>query len=142
MEIKRSRSRPASEGSADWFTGKVRIEVLFQTSPPGRAQGVSVTFEPGARNAWHSHPAGQVLIVTAGNGVVQARGGPVEPIGPGDVVICPPGETHWHGATPDHALTHIAIQEEVDGRVVDWEERFRDTAGPSRAEGTTKGASP
>jgi quercetin dioxygenase-like cupin family protein len=119
----RSGSRPSSEGLPGLFTGKVRIEILFTGTPPGHAIGQSVTFEPGARNAWHSHPAGQALIVTAGEGVVQSWGGPIERIHAGDVVYCPPGEKHWHGAAPDNRMTHIAIQEEVGGRVYNWMEK-------------------
>jgi quercetin dioxygenase-like cupin family protein len=126
MEIKRSGLRPTSEGQPGLFTGKVRIEILFTGSPPGRAQGQSVTFEPGARNAWHTHPAGQALIVTAGEGVVQSWGGPVEHVHPGDVVYCPPGEKHWHGASPDSQMTHIAIQEEIDGKVYNLTEKGSD----------------
>jgi len=123
MDIKRGGSRSSSEGPKEWFTGRVRIEPLFQASAPGRVQGASVTFEPGARTAWHTHPLGQTLIVTAGRGFVQRWGGPVEEIHPGDVVSCPPGEKHWHGATPDSALAHLAIQEELDGKVVSWMEK-------------------
>jgi quercetin dioxygenase-like cupin family protein len=137
MEITRNGSRSVSEGSADRFKGKVRIELLFKASRPGRTQGVSVTFEPGARNSWHSHPAGQVLIVTAGQGVIQTRGGSVEHIGPGDVVVCPPDENHWHGATPDGPMTHIAIQGEVEGRVVDWEDEIPDKQRPTGVRGTS-----
>jgi len=126
MDIKRGGSRSSSEGPKEWFTGKVRIEPLFQTSAPGRVQGASVTFEPGARAAWHTHPLGQTLIVTAGRGFVQSWGGPVEEIHPGDVVSCPPGEKHWHGATPDTAMTHIAIQEGLDGKVVSWMDKVSD----------------
>ncbi len=116
-------SRSSSEGPAEWFTGKVRVEPLFQATAPGRAQGAHVTFEPGAHSAWHTHPLGQTLIVTAGHGFVQSWGGAVEEIHPGDVVSCPPGEKHWHGATPDSALAHLAIQEELDGKVVSWMEK-------------------
>ncbi len=126
MDIKRSGSRLSTEGPKESFTGKVRIDRLFQASAPGRAQGASVTFEPGARAAWHIHPLGQTLIVTAGRGFVQSWGGPVEEIHPGDVVSCPPGEKHWHGATPDSAMTHIAIQEELDGKAVNWMEKVSD----------------
>ncbi len=123
MDIKRSASRSSIEGPAEWFTGKVHVEPLFQATAPGRAQGANVTFEPGARSAWHTHPLGQTLIVTSGRGFVQSWGGPVEEIHAGDVVSCPPGEKHWHGATPDSALTHLAIQEELDGKVVSWMEK-------------------
>jgi len=126
MDIKRSGSRSSSEGPTDWFTGKVRVEPLFQASAPGRVQGASVTFEPGARSAWHTHPLGQTLIVTAGRGFVQSWGGPVEEIRVRDVVSSPPGEKHWHGATPTSAMTHIAIQEAVDGKVVNWMEKVTD----------------
>jgi len=126
MEIKRVGSRPSSAGPADWFTGTVRIDPLFQASAPARVAGASVTFEPGARTAWHIHPLGQTLIVTAGAGLAQREGGPVEPIYPGDVVWFPPGERHWHGATPTTAMTHIAIQEALDGKVVDWMEKVTD----------------
>ncbi|HEX6013644.1 MAG TPA: cupin domain-containing protein [Geminicoccaceae bacterium] len=126
MEIKRSGSQPSGKGPADWFTGSVRIDPLFQAPDPARARGASVTFEPGARTAWHTHPLGQTLIVTSGRGWVQAWGGPVEEIHPGDVVWFPPGEKHWHGATPTTAMTHIAIQEALDGKVVDWMEQVSD----------------
>ena len=123
MDVKRSASRSSKDGPAEWFTGKVRVEPLFQATAPGRAQGANVTFEPGARSAWHTHPLGQTLIVTSGRGFVQSWGGPVEEIHAGDVVSCPPGEKHWHGATPDSALSHLAIQEELDGKVVSWMEK-------------------
>jgi len=126
MDIKRASSRSSSEGAKEWFTGKVRIEPLFQATAPGRAQGASVTFEPGARTAWHSHPLGQTLLVTSGRGFVQSWGGTVERIQPGDVVSCRPGEKHWHGATPGGAMTHIAIHEELDGKVVNWMEKVSD----------------
>lgn len=120
MEIKRVGSQPSAKGPADWFTGTARIDPLFQASDPARVQGVSVTFEPGARTAWHTHPLGQTLIVTAGCGWVQRAGAPVQEIRPGDVVSIPPGEKHWHGATPTTAMTHIAIHERLDGKTVDW----------------------
>ena len=126
MEIKRIGSQPSGKGPADYFTGTVRIDALFQTTEPARAAGASVTFEPGARTAWHTHPLGQTLIVTAGVGWVQHWGGPVEEIRPGDVVWFPPGEKHWHGATPTTAMTHIAIQERLDGKFVDWMEHVSD----------------
>jgi quercetin dioxygenase-like cupin family protein len=126
MEITRAGSQPSSKGPADWFTGTVRIDPLFQAHPPARAAGASVTFEPGARTAWHTHPLGQTLIVTAGVGRAQRWGGPVEEIRPGDVVWFPPGEKHWHGAAPTTAMTHIAIQEALDGKVVDWLEKVSD----------------
>ena len=126
MEIKRNGSQPSGNGPADWFTGSVRIDPLFQTPEPARVQGASVTFEPGARTAWHTHPLGQTLIVTAGCGWVQREGSPVEEIHPGDVVWFPPGERHWHGATPATAMSHIAIQENLDGKVVEWMEKVSD----------------
>ena len=126
MEIARVGSQPPTKGPADWFTGAVRIDPLFQTKTPARAAGASVTFEPGARTAWHTHPLGQTLIVTAGVGWAQREGGPVEEIRPGDVVWFPPGEKHWHGATPTTAMTHIAVHEALDGRTVDWLEQVRD----------------
>jgi quercetin dioxygenase-like cupin family protein len=126
MEIKRVGSQPSSTGPADWFTGTVRIDPLFQADPPARAAGASVTFEPGARTAWHTHPLGQTLIVTAGCGLAQRWGGPIEQIRPGDVIWFPPGEKHWHGASPTSAMTHIAIQEQLGGKVVDWMEKVSD----------------
>src|SRR5881397_662950 len=111
MEIKRIGSQPSARGPAEWFTGTVRIDSLFQAPDPALVQGASVTFEPRARTAWHTHPLGQTLLVTAGRGFVQSWGSPVEEIDPGDVVSCPPGEKHWHCATPTSAMTHIAIQE-------------------------------
>jgi quercetin dioxygenase-like cupin family protein len=126
MEIKRVGSQPSIKGSADWFTGTVRIDPLFQANAPARTSGASVTFEPGARTAWHTHPLGQTLIVTAGSGRVQREDGPIEEIHPGDVVSFSPGEKHWHGAAPTTAMTHIAIQEALDGKVVDWMEKVSD----------------
>jgi quercetin dioxygenase-like cupin family protein len=126
MEIKRSGSQPSSRGPVEYFTGTVRIDPLFKPPAPARGLGASVTFEPGARTAWHVHPLGQVLIVTAGFGFVQSWGGPAEPIRPGDVVWCPPGEKHWHGAAPTTAMTHIAIVEQLDGKAVDWMEKVSD----------------
>jgi quercetin dioxygenase-like cupin family protein len=123
MELRRSGSRPSSKGPADHFTGAVRIDPLFSPPEPARAAGALVTFEPGARTAWHTHPLGQTLIVTAGCGWVQREGGPVEEIRPGDVVWFEPGEKHWHGATPTTAMSHIAVQEKLDGKVVDWMEQ-------------------
>lgn len=120
MDITRNGSTPSARGPADWFTGTVRIDALFAANAARRAAAASVTFEPGARTAWHTHPLGQTLIVTAGLGLVQREGGPVEEIRPGDVVWFEPGEEHWHGATPTTAMTHIAIQETLDGKVVDW----------------------
>lgn len=126
MKISRSGSASSAKGPADWFTGTVRLDPLFAAEDPGRATGASVTFEPGARTAWHTHPAGQTLIVTAGFGRVQREGGPIEDIRPGDVVWFPAGEKHWHGAAPDVAMTHIAIQEVVDGSAVTWKEHVAD----------------
>ena len=123
MEIKRAGSQPSSKGPADWFTGTVRIDPLFQPNAPARAAGATVTFEPGARTAWHTHPLGQTLIVTAGVGWAQIEGGSVEEIRPGDVIWFPPGVKHWHGATAKTEMTHIAIQESVDGKVVEWMEQ-------------------
>ena len=126
MNIQRVGSQPSAKGPAEWFTGTVRIDPLFQAPDPALVQGASVTFEAGARTAWHTHPLGQTLIVTAGCGWVQRAGGPIEDIRPGDVVWIPPGEKHWHGATPSTAMTHIAIQEKRDGMVVDWMEKVSD----------------
>ena len=126
MDIKRSGSQHSNNGSAEYFTGTVRIDPLFQASAPARVVGASVTFEPGARTAWHTHPLGQTLIVMAGCGLAQRWGGPIEPIRPGDVIWFPPGEKHWHGATPTTAMTHIAIQEQLDGKAVDWMEKVSD----------------
>ena len=123
MEIRRIGTQASSKGPSDWFTGTVRIDPLFQAPAPARVQGTSVTFEPGARTAWHTHPLGQTLIVTAGCGWVQRDGEPIEEVRPGDVVWFPPGEKHWHGATPTTAMTHIAIQEQLDGKAVDWMEK-------------------
>ncbi len=126
MEIKRSGSQPSGKGPAEYFTGNVRLDPLFEAHDPARALGASVTFEPGARTAWHTHPLGQVLIVTAGCGRVQRWGGPLEEILPGDVVWIAPAEKHWHGAGVATAMTHIAIQEKLDGKVVDWMEPVGD----------------
>jgi quercetin dioxygenase-like cupin family protein len=126
MEIKRAGSQPSTSGPADWFTGTVHINPLLQPNASSRMAAASVTFEPGARTAWHTHPLGQTLIVTAGLGRAQREGGPLEEIRPGDVVWFPPGEKHWHGATPTAALTHIAIQESLDGKAVDWLEKVTD----------------
>jgi quercetin dioxygenase-like cupin family protein len=126
MEITRNGSRPSGKGPAAYFTGAVRVDPLFGPPEPARASGSSVTFEPGARTAWHAHPLGQTLIVTAGCGRVQREGGPVEEICPGDVVWIPPGVKHWHRAAPATAMTHIAIQERIDGKVVEWMEKVND----------------
>ena len=126
MKITRAGSNPSRPGSEDDFTGRVRLDPLFEAEAPGRAAGLLVTFEPGARTAWHTHPAGQTLIVTQGRGRVQREGGPIEEIAPGDVVWFPAGERHWHGAAPETAMSHIAIQEVVDGRPVDWLEKVSD----------------
>jgi quercetin dioxygenase-like cupin family protein len=126
MEIQRSGSQPSRPGPAEYFTGMVRIEPLFQAAAPARAVGARVTFEAGARTAWHTHPLGQALIVTAGCGWAQRWGGPIEEIRPGDVVWFPPGEKHWHGATPTTAMTHIAVQEALSGKTADWMEQVSD----------------
>ena len=126
MEIKRVGSRPSTKGPADWFTGVVRIDPLFDRTDPARVAGASVTFEPGARTAWHTHPLGQTLIVTAGVGWTQREAGPREEIRPGDVVYFAPNEKHWHGAAATTAMTHIAIQEKLDGKAVEWLERVTD----------------
>ncbi len=126
MDIKRSGSQPSTKGAAEYFTGNVRVDPLFKANSPARAVGASVTFEPGARTAWHTHPLGQILIPTAGCGLVQHWGGPVELIRPGDVIWIPPGEKHWHGATPTTAMTHIAIQEQLDSKTADWMEKVSD----------------
>jgi len=126
MEITRIGSQPSGKGPEDWFTGAVRIDPLFQSNEPRRAAAAMVTFEPGARTAWHTHPLGQTLIVTSGCGWVQTEGGTVEEIHPGDVVWFSAGEKHWHGATPTTAMTHIAIQENLNGKVVDWLEKVSD----------------
>ena len=120
MEIQRSGSQPSAKGPADWFTGTVRIDPLFDRPDPALVAGAHVTFEPGARTAWHTHPLGQTLIVTSGRGWAQREGDAIEEIFPGDVVWFAPGEKHWHGATPTTAMTHIAIQERLDGKAVDW----------------------
>ncbi len=126
MEISRIGSKPSGKGPQDWFTGSVRIDPLFDPNGARRAAAASVTFEPGARTNWHTHPLGQTLIVTAGCGWVQREGGPVEEIYPGDVVWFAPAERHWHGATSTNGMTHIAIQESLDGKVVDWMEAVTD----------------
>jgi quercetin dioxygenase-like cupin family protein len=126
MDINRNGSQPSSRGPAEFFTGSVRIDPLIQTTAPARMGGGMVTFEPGARSAWHTHPLGQMLIVTAGCGLVQSVGGPVVKIRPGDVVWCPPGEKHWHGATAITGMTHLAILESLDGKNVEWMEQVTD----------------
>jgi 4-carboxymuconolactone decarboxylase len=126
MQIMRNGSQPSERGPADYFTGSVRIDSRFQRSDPARVGGAIVTFEPGARTAWHTHPLGQTLIVTAGRGWAQREGGPVEEIRPGDVIWFEPGEKHWHGATAVTAMTHIAIAEALDGKAVDWLEHVSD----------------
>ncbi len=126
IEIERNGSQPSSKGPAEWFTSTVRIDPLVQASAPARAACASVTFEPGARTAWHTHPLGQALIVTAGCGRAQRCEGPAEELRPGDVVWFPPGEKHWHGASPTTAMTHLAIQEQLDGKAVDWMEHVTD----------------
>ena len=127
MQIIRGGSQPSRRGSDEYFTGAVRLDPLFPVREPGRVSAGSVTFEPGARTAWHTHPLGQTLIVTAGCGLAQREGGPVEQIRPGDVVWFAPGEKHWHGAAPTTAMTHIAIAEALDGKVVDWMEHVTET---------------
>jgi quercetin dioxygenase-like cupin family protein len=126
MEIRRSGSQPSGKGPGDYFTGSVRVDPLFQAPDPARVTGSSVTFEPGARTAWHTHPLGQTLIVTFGRGWVQRDGGPIEEIRPGDIVWFSPGEKHWHGATATTSMTHIAIQERFNGKAVDWLEKVSD----------------
>jgi quercetin dioxygenase-like cupin family protein len=126
MDIRRAGSQSSTKGPSDWFTGTVRIDPQFQASAPARAAGNAVTFEPGARTAWHTHPLGQTLIVTFGRGLAQREGGPVEEIRPGDVVWFGPGEKHWHGASATTAVQHLAIQESLDGRAVEWMEQVSD----------------
>ena len=126
MEIRKNGAQPCAEGPDQYFTGAVRIDPLFEPPEPARVLTVSVTFEPGARAAWHTHPLGQILIVTAGCGLVQSWGGPIRQIRAGDVIWCPPGEKHWHGATPTTAMTHIAIVEKLDGKAVEWMEKVTD----------------
>src|SRR5258705_8473174 len=123
MELKRAGSQPSGKGPDEYFTGTVRIDPLFQAPDPARVLGVSVTFEPSARTAWHRHPLGQTLIVTGGGGLAQRWGGPIEAIRPGDVIWIPPGEKHWHGATATTPMTHLAIQEHLNSKVVDWMEK-------------------
>ena len=126
MEIRRNGSQASVKGSTDWFTGAVRIDPLFQAPAPARVQGARVTFEPGARTAWHTHPLGQTLVVTSGLGWAQRWGGQIEEIRPGDVVWFAPGEKHWHGASATTAMTHIAVQEQLEGKAVDWMEQVSD----------------
>ena len=126
MEITKSGSQPSAKGPADWFTGAVRIDSRFQREAPARIGGATVTFEPGARTAWHTHPLGQTLLVIAGCGRVQRDGGPIEEIRAGDIVWFEPGERHWHGASPTTAMTHIAIAEMLDGKAVEWMEHVTD----------------
>lgn len=131
MDIKRSGSQPSGKGPDEWFTGTVRIDPLFQAPDPARVAGASVTFEAGARTAWHTHPLGQTLIVTAGCGLAQRWGGEIETIRPGDVIWFAPGEKHWHGATATTAMTHIAIQERLEGKAVDWLEKVSEEQYPA-----------
>jgi quercetin dioxygenase-like cupin family protein len=126
MDIKRNGSQPSAKGPVEWFTGNVRIDPLFAAIEPARAAGASVTFEPGARTVWHTHPLGQTLVVTSGCGRVQREGCPIEEIRPGDIIRFAPGERHWHGAAPTTAMTHIAVQEHLNGKVVDWMEPVTD----------------
>jgi quercetin dioxygenase-like cupin family protein len=126
MDIKRNGSRPSGKGPEAWFTGTVRVDPMFQVGDPARVSGGHVTFEPGARSAWHTHPLGQTLIVTSGLGWAQCEGGPIEEIRPGDVIWFPPGEKHWHGATATTAMTHIAVTESLNGKNVDWMEKVSD----------------
>jgi len=132
MEIKRNGSQSSSKGPAEWFTGTVRIDPLHQAPAPARVSIANVTFEPGARTAWHSHPLGQTLIVTAGSGLVQSWGEPVEHIHAGDVVWALPGEKHWHGASPTNGMTHISIVEQADGKAADWMEHVSDDTSTAR----------
>ncbi len=126
MQITKAGTQPSAKGPADWFTGSVRVDTLFQAPDPALVAGAHVTFEPGARTVWHTHPLGQTLIVTSGLGRVQREGGPIEEVRPGDVVWFSPGEKHWHGASPTIGMTHIAIQERLEGKVVDWMEPVTD----------------
>ena len=126
MDIKRAGSQPSTKGNSEWFTGTVRVDPLFQAAAPARVAGAKVTFEPGARTAWHTHPLGQTLIVTDGLGLIQREGGGIEEIRPGDIVWFPPNEKHWHGASPTTAMTHIAVQEALDGKPVEWMEKVTD----------------
>ena len=136
MEIQRAGSQASTKGSSDYFTGTVRVDPLFEAPAPARVSGAAVTCEPGARTAWHTHPLGQTLVVTAGFGRVQRWDGPVEEIRPRDVIWVPPGEKHWHGASPTTALTHIAVQEQLDGKNAEWmeqvsDDQYRAVQGPS-----------
>jgi len=136
MILKRAGSQPSQKGSADWFTGQVRLDPLHAAEAPARVSAASVTFEPGARTAWHTHPLGQILVVTAGCGWTQCEGEPIVEIRAGDVVVCPPGHRHWHGASPTTSMTHIAIQEALNGSPVTWMEHVTDAqylAGPPKA---------
>ena len=136
MELKRAGSQPSMKGPPEWFTGAVRLDVLNTAPAPARVSCAYVTFEPGARTAWHTHPLGQTLVVTAGCGWTQCEGGPIVEIRPGDVIWCPPGHKHWHGATPTTGMTHIAIQEALDGSFITWMEHVTDEqylAGPASA---------
>lgn len=126
MKIQRNGEKPSAVGPNDYFTGIVRIDAPFQTEEPARASGATVTFEPGARTAWHTHPLGQTLLVISGLGHAQRDGGPIETLRPGDIVWFPPGEKHWHGATPTTAMSHVAIAETLDGKAVDWLEKVTD----------------
>ncbi|HEY5412362.1 MAG TPA: cupin domain-containing protein [Caulobacteraceae bacterium] len=136
MQIKRVGSQPSQKGPAEYFTGSVRLDILNTAPAPARVSCASVTFEPGARTAWHTHPLGQTLVVTAGCGWTQCEDGPIEEIRAGDVIWCPPGHRHWHGATPTTGMTHIAIQEALDGSFIEWMEHVTDEqylAGPAAA---------
>jgi quercetin dioxygenase-like cupin family protein len=126
MNVQRAGSVPSAKGPAEYFTGNVRIDPLIATTAPARLGGATVTFEPGARTAWHTHPLGQMLIVTAGCGLVQSKGGPAMKIRPGDIIWCPPGEKHWHGATATTGMSHIALLESLDGKAVEWMEHVTD----------------
>jgi quercetin dioxygenase-like cupin family protein len=142
IKILRNGTQPSAKGPVDRFTGTVRVDPLFSAQDPSRVSAAYVTFEPGARTAWHTHPVGQTLVVTAGCGRVQSWGGPVEEIRPGDVVRIPPGVKHWHGATPTTAMTHIAIQEQSQGKVVDWLEMVSDAQYQSHADATQGRSTP
>jgi len=145
MKIQRAGSQPSGKGPADWFTGTVRIDPLYALDAPSAMAGNTVTFEPGARTAWHTHPLGQTLIITAGRGLVQIWDGAIETVLPGDVIRFAPGEKHWHGAGPDTAMSHIAIQEALDGKAVEWMEHVSDAQyrAPALAgQHTNKGARP